>query len=385
MNFAPHDYSRVIVTAMKDEGPYILEWVAYHLSIGFTHFVIMSNDCSDGTDKIAKQLEKAGLATHLNNKPPYPKGIQKTAYARALRLDAVQKADWILALDVDEFFRIDIEDGHLDQLLDAVGESTLAISLMWQMFGHNEIISLADKPVLEQFTRASSELQANPYQIRGLKTLFKRTYFDRIGTHCPLDLKPDTPPHFQWIDGDGCPLPHMREKSMWLATNDATNFGTILGRINHYAIRSLDAFFLKMERGFVNRTARGVRSENSAEQYLKMFNWNMETNQKILRQSSKVQQYLLALKSIGNLARLHEHAFEHHQNKIKQLRENADWIKIAEISLEKYDTQSQPFPRNLSEFINPTASWEFPKQLFATKQQRSKLDPKYLNSSQDQL
>jgi hypothetical protein len=51
----------VIVTAMKNEGPYILEWVAHHLAIGFGHFIVVTNDCADGTDEILLALQRQGL------------------------------------------------------------------------------------------------------------------------------------------------------------------------------------------------------------------------------------------------------------------------------------------------------------------------------------
>ncbi|MGB8813172.1 MAG: glycosyltransferase family 2 protein, partial [Paracoccaceae bacterium] len=38
-----------IVTTMKNEGPFILEWIAYHRMIGVDDFLIYTNDCSDGT------------------------------------------------------------------------------------------------------------------------------------------------------------------------------------------------------------------------------------------------------------------------------------------------------------------------------------------------
>ena len=33
---------------MRNEAPFILEWIAYHRAIGFDDFLIYSNDCSDG-------------------------------------------------------------------------------------------------------------------------------------------------------------------------------------------------------------------------------------------------------------------------------------------------------------------------------------------------
>ena len=57
-----------IVTTMKNEGPFILEWIAYHLSIGFTGFTVFSNDCDDGTDQIIVRLQELGVACHVENK-----------------------------------------------------------------------------------------------------------------------------------------------------------------------------------------------------------------------------------------------------------------------------------------------------------------------------
>ena len=56
----PHGLSQIqvlprpkflLVTTMKNEGPYILEWT-YHIAIGIDHFMIVTNDCTDGTNEI---------------------------------------------------------------------------------------------------------------------------------------------------------------------------------------------------------------------------------------------------------------------------------------------------------------------------------------------
>ena len=57
----------MIVTAMKNEGPYILDWIAHHLSIGFEHFFVATNDCDDGTDRILDRLAELGHVTHVPN------------------------------------------------------------------------------------------------------------------------------------------------------------------------------------------------------------------------------------------------------------------------------------------------------------------------------
>ena len=42
----------LIVTCMRDAGPFILEWLAHHKAIGFTDFLIYSNDLNGGEKSI---------------------------------------------------------------------------------------------------------------------------------------------------------------------------------------------------------------------------------------------------------------------------------------------------------------------------------------------
>jgi hypothetical protein len=68
------------VTTQKNEGAFLLEWIAYHKIIGFTDIVILSNDCEDGSDEILDHLSKSGEIVHLRNDGPYDdRGIQFAA------------------------------------------------------------------------------------------------------------------------------------------------------------------------------------------------------------------------------------------------------------------------------------------------------------------
>jgi hypothetical protein len=85
------------VTTQKNEGGFLLEWIAYHKIIGFTDIVILSNDCEDGSDEMLDHLSKAGEIFHLRNDGPYDdRGIQFAALKLADRQKAVKEADWIM-------------------------------------------------------------------------------------------------------------------------------------------------------------------------------------------------------------------------------------------------------------------------------------------------
>ncbi len=78
-----------ICTIMKQEEPYILEWVAYHRKLGFD-LVIADNGGNDRTTDLLSALDRAGLIKRLDfrwcrSRPQLP------AYRALLRLTCPPK------------------------------------------------------------------------------------------------------------------------------------------------------------------------------------------------------------------------------------------------------------------------------------------------------
>ena len=84
-----------LVATAKNEGPFLLEWVAHHLAIGFTDLVVYTNDCSDGTDDMLIRLEELGLAHHRRNVIPEGLRPQPSALNYAQEEPVVCKSDLI--------------------------------------------------------------------------------------------------------------------------------------------------------------------------------------------------------------------------------------------------------------------------------------------------
>ena len=95
----------VLVSALRDEGPHLLEWIAHHRAIGVTDFLLFTNDCSDGTDAMLDALAPMGVV-HLRNEPPEGKSLQWNALKQAWGHEARRKADWVLCIDCDEFINL---------------------------------------------------------------------------------------------------------------------------------------------------------------------------------------------------------------------------------------------------------------------------------------
>lgn len=62
-NLFLHDLS--IVAIMKCEGPYLKEWLDYHLMAGVDHFYLYDNDSPDNQAEVAKPYVEAGLVTYI--------------------------------------------------------------------------------------------------------------------------------------------------------------------------------------------------------------------------------------------------------------------------------------------------------------------------------
>src|ERR1700755_2182278 len=54
-----------ICAIVRNEGPYILEWIAFHRCVGVEHFFIYDNESTDETSEILQMLQEAGIVTRI--------------------------------------------------------------------------------------------------------------------------------------------------------------------------------------------------------------------------------------------------------------------------------------------------------------------------------
>ena len=233
--------SKVIITSMKNEASFILEWVAYHRVIGFTDFLVYTNDCEDGTVEMLERLEALGVVTHKPNNV-LKRGPQKSALKDAKGQPLVETAEWIYIADIDEFLVVKVGDGTVQALIDGVPEDTDVIPVTWRLFGHGGGESYDDRPVIAQFTDAERPLEDGGFPDRFVKALFRRqAEVERFGTHGPIVEG------FVWRQADGRLLGEGDN-----LTRPAEAFAYEAAQINHYAVGSVDMYLVKKDRGRVN-------------------------------------------------------------------------------------------------------------------------------------
>ena len=307
------------MSALRDEGPHLLEWVAHHKAIGVTDFLLFSNDCSDGTDKMLDLLEPAGVV-HMPNVPPDGKSIQwnalKTAWGHELR----KRADWILCIDTDEFINLRAPLADLPGLIEACPEAD-AIVLPWRLFGHNGQDRLTDSLTIETFTRAAPALCDYPVGTRQFKTLFRnKGPFRQIGVHRPR-LKNDATA--RWVDGSGQPMPDSFAKAEQRLTLFGLPVATDLVQLNHYSVRSAESFMLKRERGLPNRRKKQIDLTYWVER-----NFNMEEDLSIHGMLPGTLAQFRQLMDIPDMVDLHRNAHKHHHAQFEQIMQDGAAVKL---------------------------------------------------------
>lgn len=311
-----------IVACMKNEGPYILEWISHHRAIGVDRFLIYTNGCEDGTDAILQRLDAMGVVEHRANDDWRGKSPQQFALNRAMDEPAVQDATWVLHIDVDEFVNVRTGDGTLAALLAALPPGTSAVALTWRLFGHAGITAFDDAPVMAQFTRAAPRHCPKPHIAWGFKTLLRTDgTYGKLSCHRPQKPDPAVRDRIVWVNGSGQPMPGTFRDRGW--RSDLATIGYDLVQLNHYALRSAESFLIKRQRGRALHVDRTI----GLNYWIRM-DWSHETDRSALRHLPRMEAERARLMADARLADLHLRAAEWHRTRAAALRATPEFAEL---------------------------------------------------------
>ncbi len=309
---------KVIVACMKNEGPYIVEWVAYHRAIGVDNFIIYTNGCDDGTSEILDRLQEMGIVQHRNNDNWKGNSPQQYALNQSLKEPLVKNADWIIHIDVDEFINVRCGNGTLDDFLEHVPGAT-NIAMTWRLFGHGGVLRLDDRPVIEQFDRCAPKYCPKPHTVWGFKTMFRNIgAYGKISCHRPNKLVEDKRDQVLWVNGSGEPMGDAVKEKGW--RSELKSIGYDLLQLNHYALRSAESYLIKRQRGRALHVDRTI----GLNYWIRM-DWSDNTDRTIQRNLDRLAVEMGALLADDRLAALHAQAVAWHRAKAEELHANPEF------------------------------------------------------------
>lgn len=152
----PMRHGMAIGAIVKDEAPYLAEWIRYHQIVGVRAFYIYDNGSTDGTAELARALiGDAGAVipfaaeigdARLNR----PIDSQSLAYTHAIGNFGADFR-WMAFIDPDEFIQ-PIDGDNIVEILDTQFADAVNLSLPWFMFGTNGHEKTVNGLTLEHFT-----------------------------------------------------------------------------------------------------------------------------------------------------------------------------------------------------------------------------------------
>jgi Glycosyl transferase family 2 len=227
-----------VVTAMRDDGIYILEFIAYYLALGFEHIFIYTNDNADGSEVLLRLLADHNVITLIESETEGTVLPTMKAYEHAIHLlHDLREFAWVLFVDSDEYFYAPPRFHHsVINLLAALQERyqdrlPSAICFHWLWFVSGSVYARRPGLLIERFQHALPHTHT--------KAL--------VRLHDLLSMRHIHYPELRasgfFVDSAFDPLPPNLQE-VWAMRGPQYSGG----RINHYWTRSFEEFAIKVAR-----------------------------------------------------------------------------------------------------------------------------------------
>lgn len=304
----------VIVGCMKNEAPYIVEWVAYHRAMGVDNFLIYTNGCEDGTTELLDHLQEMGVLQHRDNNDWKGKSPQQYALNNSQSEPVIKNAEWIIHIGVDEFINVRTGNGTLDDLFKATGNAT-NIAMTWRLFGHNGVHKLSDDFVIEQFDTCAPKYCPKPHTVWGFKSMFQNLdAYRKISCHRPNQVVEEKREALKWVNGSGKDVTEDYIKGGWRSSKKTIGYDLV--QLNHYALRSAESFLIKRQRGRALHVDRSI----GLNYWIRM-DWSDFKDITIKRNVPRARAEYERLMTDPKLKKLHQDGLKWHENKVQELHQ----------------------------------------------------------------
>lgn len=209
---------------MKNEKPYLKEWLEYHRLQGVEHFYLCDNDSTDGTAEYLAPYIKRGLITYIKMT-----GInqQLSCYENTVNLSKKQTR-WLALIDIDEYLLPLTADNMQDFLQEFRDVSE--VSLHWLNYGDSGALSRPNGLITEFFTAHGRKIN---HTVKSIVKPEKVIGFNHFGAN-----------HYVKVNGASVNEYHKPVTFML-----DFNLSADKARVNHYITKTFSEFLHKKSRG----------------------------------------------------------------------------------------------------------------------------------------
>ena len=224
---------------MKDEGPYLKEWLDFHILVGINKFFLYDNGSTDNTTEILKPYIERGIVEY-NYWPG--KARQMPAY-----LDIFDKhtydTRWLALIDLDEFL-VPVTCDTVPEFLHTLPQNFAQLVVTWVIYGSSGHVHKPNGLIMENFKHHAKKTWGvksiiNPRLLVGYRNLHANFIAG-------------------WtIDNNGKKLGRINQ------THNPPPYNKL--RLNHYYTKSYDEYIARLNRG--SATTQTTQSYRSAEKF----------------------------------------------------------------------------------------------------------------------
>ena len=353
-----HPNQRItLFTGVKNEAPFLLEWIGYHKAIGFNDFIVVSNDCTDGTSEILDALDAAGEIRHVPQVIPPDSAPQRNAAKIITESGMMNDSDWFCWIDADEFVNVRVGDGSVHALIDAIGDKA-GMLIHWRIFGDSHNEKFPGRYVSSEFTHASKRKFPTNAEIKSFFRVDEsinglgqicinrpqlranaRTTDDFIVSDGSA-LNPRYEPNVNWVNGrDNADMRLAQWKPRFNRTWPSDGAG-VIAQINHYCVRTPEFYALKgaRGRGWALNGHIAKNNRHNTPFYEKM-NKNDEIDTSILRFGDKTTEEINRLMQYEDVAAAVRLSQKHVQAELEALMPKPTQPEVATSDEDLYGTQ----------------------------------------------
>ncbi|AEJ23363.1 hypothetical protein WKK_02445 [Weissella koreensis KACC 15510] len=221
-----------VVAIVKNESPYLKEWIEFHKLVGVDIFYIYDNESDDNIMEVLQPYIDQGLVKY--------KFIKGKKQQLAVYNEAIEQyrndVRWLAIIDADEFI-VPVEKENILDMMNSLDISFSQILVGWLIYGSNGLKKKPKGLVTDNFKyHARSEFIADYKPILNPRLVLK------VGS-----------PHWATIIGKTI---DENGKRIWNYPYHTKIYAEPASknkiRINHYYSKSLEEFIKKSKRGYAD-------------------------------------------------------------------------------------------------------------------------------------